>query len=76
MKDWEQKLDEFLQFNDRRVLSGAGKMSKKSAEEHARAEYERFEVRRREYKETLAESEYIARVGRGGQVASRRREGG
>ena len=32
MKDWEQKLDEFLKFNDRKVLPHAGKVGKKKAD--------------------------------------------
>jgi len=59
MKDWERKLDEFLDFNDRDVLPNAGSVSKKAAEGHARQEYERFAERRREYKETLGEGESI-----------------
>lgn len=62
MKDWEQKLDEFLRFSDRRVLPNAGKVTKKSAEGYAKAKYDKFEVRRREYKESLAEAEYIAQL--------------
>lgn len=59
MKDWEQKLDEFLRFNERNVLPNAGTVSKKNAEQHAREEYDRFAQRRREYKETLGEEESI-----------------
>jgi hypothetical protein len=62
MKDWGWKLDEFLRFNDRKVLPNAGKVSKQAAEDHAKAEYEKFEVRRREYKESLAETEYIKQL--------------
>jgi len=62
MKDWEQKLDEFLRFNDRSVLPNAGKVTKKSAEGYAKAKYEKFDVRRREYKESLAEAEYVAQL--------------
>jgi hypothetical protein len=62
MKDWEQKLDEFLRFNDRKVLPHAGRVSKKAAEEHAKAEYEQFGARRREAKEAVAEAEYIRRL--------------
>ena len=51
MKDWEKKLDEFLAFNSRKVLTGAGKVSSKDAEEHADKEYDVFEKRRREQKE-------------------------
>ena len=55
-------MDEFLRFNDRRVLPNAGKVTKKSAEGYAKAKYEKFEVRRRGYKESLAEAEYIAQL--------------
>ncbi len=59
MKDWEEKLDEFLKFNERRVLPHAGSVGKKDAEEHARLEYDRFARRRREYKEAVGEAESI-----------------
>ncbi len=62
MKDWEGKLDEFLRFNERRVLRNAGRVSKKAAEEHAKSEFEKFEVRRREQKEALGEAEYIRQL--------------
>jgi hypothetical protein len=62
MKDWEQKLDDFLHFNERQVLPNAGKVSKQTADEHARAEYEKFEDRRREYKETLGAVETIKQL--------------
>ncbi|MFY9149601.1 MAG: virulence RhuM family protein [Smithellaceae bacterium] len=62
MKDWEQKLDDFLRFNERRVLSNAGKVSKQAAEEHARGEYEKFEIQRREYKEALGEVDNIKQL--------------
>ncbi|MEW6595761.1 MAG: virulence RhuM family protein [Thermodesulfobacteriota bacterium] len=62
MKDWERKLDDFLRFNDRRVLPNAGGVSRKSAEEHALGEYERFAKRRREYKESQGEAESIAQL--------------
>ena len=62
MKDWERKLDDFLRFNERRVLPNAGKVSKQMAEDHARAEYEKFEVRRREYKELVGETDYMKQL--------------
>ena len=55
MKDWEQRLDEFLKFNDRRVLGNAGKVSKQAADEIAKEEYDHFAQRRREYKEQQSE---------------------
>ena len=59
MKDWERKLDEFLRFNDRDVLPNAGTVSKKSAEDHAREEYDQFAQRRREHKELVGEEDSI-----------------
>ena len=48
LQDWRRKLDEFLRFNDREVLSGAGEVSRQEAVDKAAAEYERFARRRRE----------------------------
>jgi hypothetical protein len=62
MKDWEQKLDEFLRFNDRKVLPHAGSVGKKEAEEFAKQEYSQFEIRRREYQETIGEAEAIKQL--------------
>jgi len=62
MKGWEQKLDEFLRFNERRVLPNAGKVSKHTAEDHAKIEFEKFEVRRRKFKESLGEAETIKQL--------------
>jgi len=59
MKDWEKKLDEFLAFNEREVLTHAGSISKQQSDQHAKQEYERFAARRREYKESLGEVESI-----------------
>ena len=55
LKDWETKLDEFLRFNERTVLTDKGKVSKVEAGEHAGAEYEAFAARRRMLLEAEAE---------------------
>ncbi len=47
LKDWAEKLDAFLKFNERNVLDGAGRVSKKQADGHAESEYEQFAARRR-----------------------------
>lgn len=47
LRDWESRLDDFLRFNDRDVLDDAGSVTKAEADEHARAEYDRFAARRR-----------------------------
>ena len=57
LKDWEIKLDEFLRFNDRAVLTTRGGVSKADADAHAAAEYEDFAVRRRALLEAGAERE-------------------
>jgi len=47
LKDWAEKLDAFLKFNERDVLDGAGQVSKKQADAHAEAQYEAFAAQRR-----------------------------
>ena len=42
MADWENKLNAFLQFNDREILEHAGTITAKLAREHAEAQYETF----------------------------------
>jgi hypothetical protein len=59
LRDWETKLNEFLRFNERRVLPNAGKISKEKADQHAEVEYQEFEVKRRAYLEAEAEREII-----------------
>ncbi len=47
LKDWAERLDAFLSFNERQVLVGAGKVSHKQAVAHAQGEYEQFAAQRR-----------------------------
>ncbi len=47
LKDWAERLDAFLVFNERQVLDGAGRMSKQQADAHAEREYKRFAAQRR-----------------------------
>ncbi len=42
MKDWVSKLDDFLKISDKEVLTHAGKISQKVAEELANKEYDEF----------------------------------
>jgi hypothetical protein len=59
MRDWQSKLDDFLRFNERDVLAGAGKVSKKVADEKAQTEYEQFAAQRRAEQETLGEADWL-----------------
>lgn len=62
LNDWKTKLDDFLKFNERRVLPGAGKVSREDADEKATTEYGRFSERRRTAIEDQAEREGIRRL--------------
>ncbi|VVO12227.1 hypothetical protein PS718_03524 [Pseudomonas fluorescens] len=55
LRDWQEKLNQFLEFNSRQVLQGSGHASNQAAEEKARAEYELYSERRRALKETEGE---------------------
>ncbi|MHA0961740.1 virulence RhuM family protein [Enterobacter cancerogenus] len=59
LRDWQTKLDQFLQFNDRDVLEGAGKISKKAADEKACSEYVEFEKKQRLLKEAEGEKDIV-----------------
>ena len=51
LKDWENKLDSFLEFNEREVLQNFGQISKKDADVKAKEEYKKFAAQRRVQKE-------------------------
>ncbi len=81
LKDWAERLDAFLSFNDRQVLVGAGNASHKQALAHAQGEYERFASQRREALEAEGAAYVVRMLGTGstdekslgelGQVAKR-----
>lgn len=60
LRDWEQRLDEFLRFNDRSVLHNAGTVSQREAQEHATAAYEQFAAQRRALLEAETERDLEA----------------
>lgn len=51
LQDWDTKLDQFLSFNDRDVLQGAGGISKKAADEKAKEIFDVYAQKRRQLKE-------------------------
>lgn len=59
LKDWETKLNQFLEFNERDVLSGKGRISKKQADTKAHDEYEQFKVQQRSLIEAQAEQDNL-----------------
>ena len=44
MKDWAEKLDKFLEFNEYQVLKGKGSISRKDADNFVKKEYETFRI--------------------------------
>ncbi|NYV82779.1 virulence RhuM family protein [Bacillus sp. Gen2] len=46
MKDWAEKLDAFLEFNEHEILTNAGKIKAKVAEQFANEQYEVFHQQR------------------------------
>jgi hypothetical protein len=51
LKSWQDKLEQFLNFNELDILQGAGKTSKKDADEKACQQYEQFAEQRRRLRE-------------------------
>lgn len=60
LQDWDTKLNQFLSFNDRDVLQGAGGISKKAADEKAKEIFDTYAQKRRRLKETEGERANIA----------------
>ncbi len=57
LRDWRERLDEFLRFNERAVLPDAGQVSREEADRHAEGEYEKLAARRRTEREEIGEAE-------------------
>jgi hypothetical protein len=60
MRDWEDKLDAFLQFNEREVLTHAGKLRADVAEKLALERYRSFDVARHAAERVAADAEDMA----------------
>lgn len=71
MRDWEEKLDAFLAFNEREVLTHAGKLRADVAEKLALERYERFDGARREAARLEADAEDLVAL----EEAERKLEG-
>ncbi|MBK1731457.1 virulence RhuM family protein [Thiococcus pfennigii] len=71
MRDWEDKLDAFLRFNEREVLTHAGRLRADVAEKLALERYESFDAARREAARLAADAEDMAAL----EKAERQLEG-
>jgi hypothetical protein len=58
MTDWQEKMDSFLQFNQRAILEHSGKISMEEAKRLALEQYHTFSQRRIEEGDALAEKEF------------------
>lgn len=72
MGDWDQKLDAFLHFNERDVLTHAGKLRADVAAKLALERYESFDAARREAARLAADAEDMAVL----EQAEKQLEGG
>lgn len=44
MEDWAKRLDLFLEFDDRKILKDAGKITAEIAKQHAESEFEKYRI--------------------------------
>jgi hypothetical protein len=58
MRDWITKLDDFIRLSDRNVLTSAGRISHALAEEHAHAQFARYEEQRRQLEADTPTSDF------------------
>lgn len=58
MAEWVARLDAFLQFNERNVLTHAGTVSHELAEQRAHAEFEKYDAERRRLEATQPTSDF------------------
>ena len=72
LKDWPERLDAFLSFNDRDVLPGLGSVSRDAAEQRALAAYDQFNERRRLVAEDQGALDAIAALEDAARLAERR----
>ena len=68
MTDWVAKLDAFLRFNERNILTHAGKVSHELAEEHAGAEFLKYDQQRRSLEAQQPSSDFDRLVDESKQV--------
>ncbi len=76
MAQWSDKLDAFLSFNDRDLLTHAGKMQMEVAQKLAAERYEAFDAKRRQAEALLADEEDIAALEQIAKKIEGKKDGG
>lgn len=74
MRDWRERLDGFLEFNERGVLDGSGQIAREEADHRALEEYELFHQRRLQEMDATAEEESIRMLMDAAREIPKRRE--
>lgn len=74
LRDWEDKLDAFLQFNECEVLAPAGKLHADVAEKLALERYDSFDAAQREAARLTADELDIAELQDVQKVATKKRQ--
>jgi hypothetical protein len=72
MRDWEQRLDDFLRFNDRAVLGNGGSVARTDANQRALGAYEAFNARRRSDLEAAGEQDALQELERAAKALPKR----
>jgi len=81
MAEWVERLDAFLQFNERNILDHAGSVSHELAERHALDAFERHEAEHRQLAADAVVSDFdrvvqdVRKLGDGGAPGSDERQG-
>ncbi|MFY1829456.1 virulence RhuM family protein [Myxococcus fulvus] len=76
MREWVAKLDGFLQFNERDVLSHSGRISHELATAHAESEFDRYREAGRKLEAGISSSDFDRAVEATRQFEGRSRERG
>ena len=77
MSEWVQRLDAFLQFNERNVLTHAGAVSHQLAEAHAHMQFDHYDAERRRLENSQPRSDFdqvvedVKRLGETAALAKR-----
>jgi len=72
MSDWIAKLDGFLRFNERNILTHAGKVGTELAMSHAEGQFERYRDERRKLEATTPTSDFDRAVEQAKQLEAKR----
>ena len=62
MADWIKKLDAMLSLNEMEILTHKGKLSKQLADQKAKSEFKKYDIKRKEQEDIESEEQFIKEV--------------